>query len=258
MTYFRNLFVAVLLAGALAGCLDSSQEFSVRYETLGDLKPKAAVYLDNRQVGKVVDISSTERGDYLVEVTIDSDYKDTVMQSAKFFIEADPLDSKRRALLIEQDAAGGTPLQDGAVVKGEARRGVLGGFMSSLKKKATQASGQFDSAIQGLKKSLSEGSSNLNRQLEGALDDLDSYFQEFDRSLKAPLKDDELEKLQGALDEFIDEFNSANEDVQNKMREEILPHIRKNLEELQERLRRDGQEQDAEELDTQLHQIMRV
>ena len=250
-----RLFVLILMSLIFFGCEEGPLKISVRYDSLGELKPKSFVYYEKTEVGHIEKIVSTERGDYLVEVLITSEHKGIATDNSLFFIDDDPFDSQRKALAIEQTSPVGRSLKDGSIVVGAKREGLLSQMVTSLKQSKDEASGKLYEAMQELKESFEEGARSINQQLEDALEAIEQSVTEFSGSEGPGINDDELEKLQQSLDDFIDEFKSSSEEMQNKLREEILPQLRQDLNSLKDRLKEDGRNDVAEEIDSQLIEI---
>lgn len=250
-----RLFVLILMSLVFFGCEDGPLKISVRYDSLGELKPESSVYYEKTEVGHIEKIVSTERGDYLVEVLISPEHKELATDNSQFFIDDDPFNSQRKALVIEQPSPAGRSLKDASIVVGAKREGLLSQMVTSLKQSKDEASGKLHEAMEGLKESFEEGARSINQQLESALEDIEQSMTEFSGSEGPGINNDELEKLQQSLDDFIDEFKSSSEEMQNKLREEIIPRLRKDLDALKDRLKEDGRTDDAEGIDSQLIEI---
>jgi len=253
-----KIFVPLLLVLALAGCQQGPFKVSVRYDTLGKLKPRAPVYFENTPIGHVAKVVSTDKGEYLVELAIDPVHKDAMTTNAKFFIEEDPLDAEREAVLVRQEPPGGTALKEGSVVQGEKRQDFFNRLMKDLRSRSEEASRQLQQSMQELKDSLSQNSQHLNEAMQQSLDEMERSFQEFGRSLKSPVSEQDLKKLEAAVDAFIEQFKSLSADVQTRMREEVLPKLRSNLEALRRRLQEQGRKDDADKIDRQLDQLLTI
>lgn len=253
-----RLLLIITLLSVFVGCKESPLEFSVRYDTLGELKSGAPVYFEKTQIGQVGKIVSTDQGDYLVKVSISPEYKGKATENSKFFILEDPLDAHQDALIVEQELQGGAILKDGSIVQGEKRQSCFDALMTRFKKSTQEASLKLQEAMQDLKESLAEGSHDLNEQLQESLNDIDRYFQDYDNSKDPTLNEEELGDLDRALNDFIEEFKRANEDIQKQLREEVLPQLRRNLENLQKQLKDEERKDDAQKIEGQLDQLIRV
>lgn len=253
-TQSRLLLLSLLLIWALWGCEKGPLNLSIRYETLDDLRSKSSVFFEETEVGHVDQITSTDNGDFLVEVSIAAAHKGKATDHSKFFILSDPHDSSRKAVVIEQEPPGGTVLQDGSIVKGD-RRSLLGSFMASLKKSTKAASNKLQDAMHDINESLTESSLRFNEQMDKSIEEMDQYFERFENSLNASTSDEELEKLQQAMDDFIAEFRRSSEESKEVLRVDILPKIRKNLEDLREKLLDNDQRAEVERIDDLLNEI---
>jgi len=252
------IFTTLILLIFLVGCKEQPLNFSVRFDTLGELKPNVPVYFEKTRVGHIVKVVSSDRGDYLVEVSIVPEHKDIATSNSKFHILNDPFDSDRKALVIEQDPPGGTIIIEGSIVQGERRRGFLGDLMSNFKKSSEESSKRLQIAMRDLKEDLKESSQKLNEQMEESLDDIDIFFQEFGNSIDSSLSEENLQKLESTLDNFVEQFNRLSEETQNLFREKVLPQMRRNLEALLKQLEQEGSEDDIDKINQQLNQITRV
>jgi len=256
----RNALLPLIFTLSLLffGCDKGPLRISVRYDTLGELRSNAQVYIEKTRIGHIETIISTEQGDYLVEVSIDPEHKGAATEHSRFFILDDPFDPDRKAIIIEQEPDRGKVLQNGSIVQGEKRQGVLGEFLRSLNKATEEASERIQESMRDFKESVSEGSRRLDEDLEITLGDIDSYFQEFGDSIDSYPNEEKLEQFRKSLDEFIEEFKSANNDLQNIIKNEVLPQLKRKLEELRNRLKDDGRNNEAEKIDHQINEILKI
>ena len=252
------LFVTLILLVFLMGCKEQPLSFSVRYDTLGELKSNVPVYFEKTRIGHIEKIVSTDRGDFQVEISIVPEHKDKATTNSKFYILDDPFDSDRKVLVVEQDHPGGTGIIEGSIVQGEKSRGFLDQLMSNFKVSSKDASKKMQIAMRELKEDLKNSSKKLNGQMEKSLDDIDTYFQKFSNSIDSSLTEENLQDLESTLDDFVEQFNSLSEEIQNLIREEVLPQLRRNLEALRKKLEQEGREDDIDKIDQQLNQIARV
>jgi len=249
------LFIVYLL---FSGCENSSLKLSVLYETLGELKSKGPVYFEKIEIGHIDKIVSTDQGDYLVEVSIYSNHKDKATENSKFFILDDPFDASKKAIVVEQKPPGGMPLKNRSVIQGEKDRGLWDGFVRDLNTSTQEASEKVQKAMKSLKEAISGNSHRLNKQLERSLDDMDGYLQDFSNSMNSALNPDDFEKLKRALEDFVEDFKSSSKELQNFIKSEIIPKLQKSLEGLRDRLQDNGQEDEAEEIDRQINELLKV
>jgi len=260
MKLIRNALLPLFFTLSLLffGCDEGPLRVSIRYDTLGELRSKAQVYIEKTRIGHIEKIVSTERGDFLVEVSIDPEHKGAATENSRFFILDDPFEPDRKAIIIEQEPDRGMVLQNGSIVQGEKRQGLLGEILRSLNEAAEEASERIQVSMHDFKASVSEGTRRLDEDLEITLDDIDRYLQEFGDSIESYQNEEELEQFRKSLDDFIEEFKSANNDLQNMIKNEVLPQLKKELEELRNRLKKDRRNNEAEKIDHQINEILRV
>ena len=251
-------FAIPILLVFLVGCKERPFTVSVRYDTLGALKPNVPVYFEKTRVGYIIKIVSTDRSDYLVEISIVPEHKGKATANSKFYILDDPFDSSRKVLIIEQDPPGGTLLKDGSIVQGEKNQGFFDRFMANFKQSSDDASGKLQVTMRDFKESLTERSHNLNKQMETSLGNINNYFQDFQNHAYSSTGKDDISRLESSLDKFIEEFNSLNREMQNLLREEILPGLRRNLEILRKSLEDKGHEEEIEKINQRLIRISRA
>ncbi|WP_020676174.1 MlaD family protein [Geopsychrobacter electrodiphilus] len=256
-TAIRVIFSAMLLL-LLFGCKDSPLQFSVQFETLGDLKAKVPVYLDETRIGKVDQITSTDDGNFLVKVSIAPEYRSKLTQNAKFYIGQDPQNANSSALRGVQKVAGGTPLEDGTIVQGVKAPSLIDSLISALKQNADEASATLQHKVEEFKLSAAAKSNELSRQLEKSLADINQQFRELDLSNRFTPSDEEISQLKDALDTFIDEFERAGKQLQDQLRTEVIPQLRQELEALKKRLERDRREEKIKEIEVKLNELTAV
>jgi len=129
---------------------------------------------------------------------------------------------------------------------------------SGLQQAESEAAKQLNQALASLQGSLSAGSQRLNVQLESSLTEIENYFRDLDQSLNSPRNKEEFRQLQQSLDAFIAEFNRAGQDLQNKLREEVLPQLRQQLEALKKRLEKEHKTEEAQQVNGELERILSV
>ena len=252
-----KILFPVMLLFLLSGCRNSDLHFSVQFERLGDLNARAAVYLERAPIGQVKQISSTDRGDFLVEVSIPEEHRSKVTQSARFYIGEDPQDSEKTALVMLPGAADDAPLEADAIVKGVPAPGLLDSLLSSFRQNADEASVALQQAIADFKRSAAVKSNELNRQLESSLGDINRQFREFDPSSLAP-SDAEIRVLEESLDAFIAEFERAGKELQDQLRLEVIPQLRRDLKALKKKLQRERRDEELEKVERKLQELTAV
>ena len=66
---------------------------------------------------------------------------------------------------------------------------------------------------------------------------------------------EQIKRLEDELDHLLAELQYAGEDLKNKLRNEMLPHIQEQIEELRRRLKELGREGDLKHVDRKMDQL---
>jgi paraquat-inducible protein B len=248
---FYVLSLTLLFISGLCSCEESPLQVAVRYSVLDNLRAQAPVYFDETRIGQIEKISSTDQGDYLVEININSAYRQHITEHTHFFIASDPRQEQGQVIRIEVDQPGGAVLKDGSIVQGQ-RKTFLDELMTSLRQTGEEA-------IAELKTSLAEGSRQFDQKLEESLDALDKSINHLEAELQGETEDDvELEQLQQLLDAFIAQFKQANVEVREQLREKLIPQLRQQLEKLKTLIQDDQNEEEIQRLEGSLDELVRV
>ncbi len=254
---FKSFLLIVFLVLLVAGCRDAPLELAVQYASLGELTPDNVVYVGETRVGQIEKIVSSEQGGYLVKIVIDPEYKNRVTEYSHFYLSGDPFNSAKGAIVIEQGRAGGALLASGTVVTGE-KRGMVGSFLSRLQQTGNEVSQEFRSKIKEMKEVFEDGSSEFNNRLEKAVEEIGRSLDQFQESWNSGEVQQDLNDVQEDLDRFIEEFKRSGEAVQKKMREEMIPALKQELQDLEKKLRQENRDNDADQVEQRLGEIARI
>jgi ABC-type transporter Mla subunit MlaD len=255
-TRFLPAILTVLLL--LWGCMQSSLTLQVRYPDVLGLKVQDPVYFQQNEIGKVLKISYTQQGDFLVELNIVADFKNAATADSKFFIENNPKVPQGKAVVIVQEKPGGKALEGGAIVQGSVRPGLLDDMLSGLKRTAVAAQFGMQEAMQQMDKSLKETSQKLDQEMAAALDDLSRRLQTFSEEVKKAPDREEVKQLERSIKQLADEFSRAQQNVRDHIRDQLIPQLHKELDQLREQLHKEGRDGEIEEIDKQVKVMSRV
>ena len=242
----------------LSGCSESSLTFQVRFPEISGLKKNDPVYFGKNLIGGVKKITYTDQGDYLVDVEIAPGFKNAATEDSRFYIEHFVNNEQKMGVIVEQERPGGVVLQNGAVVQGGVRTGSLAEILSDLQKQAGAVQNELNNLFKELKKSLDTTSGELDRQLEVTLDKLFFQFNSFADDLAKLPDRKEIEQLEESLQQFADEFKKVQKDVQDRLRNEIIPLFRIELERLRKKFEKEGREKELEPIDKQIEELYMV
>jgi len=247
------LFTALLCGG----CLDNSLTLRVRFQDVSGLKQNDQVYFGKNNIGQVEKVTYTAQGDYLVEVKIAPEFKNAATVDSKFYIEPFS-DQSTMAVIVEQQQPGGTVLEDGLTIEGSKRAGYLDAIFDTIRQKADAAGIELNRSLEELQKSLDATSTKLDNSLGTAINDLAQHFNSLQYDLEKLPDSKEVQQLEDSINQFTEEFKKAQKDVQDHIREEILPQLRQELEYLREQLNKAGRKDELQEIDNQVKQLEMV
>lgn len=247
--------IIALMPFLLWSCLNNSQDIQVRYAEVSGLQHSNPVYFDQNKIGRVEKITYTKQGDYLVQITINPEFKNAATVDSEFYIDDDPMDHNRKAVIVVQKKPGGAVLDDGAIVEGSVKSGFFSEMMKELKNETGINEDKMRQAMKDLKQSLKETSSKLDTELENTLDDLSQKLQEYKKEVKKIPDSEEMQQLQNSVKQFAKEFNKAKKDVREHLRNEVLPQLQWELDQLREKLKKEGREQELDKMDKQIKEM---
>ncbi len=249
-----NLILLFLLLFFL-GCSENPLTFQLRFPQVSGLKANAPVYFDKNEIGQVTKVFYTKEGDYLVEVAIDPGFKNAATENSRFYIEPAPVQGLPLAVIVEQQQPGGLVLQNGTIVQGSVRNDYLSKMFSDLQKKAGEAQIQLNKTLEKLKKSFDANSGKLDRQLETTLEDLTARFNAYTKELGKLPDSREVKELEESFQQFAEEFQKAGKDIQDRLRYEIIPQLRMELEQLRDRLKNKDRDKELEKIDKDMQKL---
>ncbi|MFH0781430.1 MAG: MlaD family protein [Pseudomonadota bacterium] len=238
--------------------MDTSVIFQVRFSEVSGLKQDAPVYFEKSEVGKVEKVTYTKEGDYLVEISIAPDFKNAATEDSKFFIENDPQKQQCKAVTIIQERPGGKVLKKNAVVLGSVKPGFLDEMLNGFKQSATVARFGIQDAVQQVEESLRTSSQKLDKEMAGALDDLSRQLQAFGTEVKKVPNKQEIQQFKETMHQFVDEFDRAQKDVRNHIRDELIPQLQKDLDRLRELLHNEDRDKEIDDIDKQVKKMSKV
>lgn len=257
----QKLFIHIiffLMFPMLWGCSENPLVLQVRYAEVLGLTQNDPVYFEQNKIGKVQKVTYTQQGDYLIEISITPDFKNTATVDSKFFIGNDPVTQQNKAVIIMQEKPGGKILDEGSVVLGSVQTGLLEEMMSSFKRNATIAENEMRKAVQQLEQSLKGSSQKLDEDMSALLEDLSRQFRTFNEEIKKVPDSQEVKQLEESIRLFAEEFNKAQANVREHIREEVIPQLRMELDRLREQLQQEGREKETETIDNKIDEMSAI
>lgn len=258
--YFTRVLAlaAALCLPLLTGCLDNSLTFQIRFADLNSLKQGNRVLFENNHIGEVVKVNYTEKGDYLVAVTILPDFTNAATEDSTFYIGTDPDAAPAKAVIVEQSKPGGTIIKKGAIVSGTQKTGYFDDLIRDLKAKAGTAESEFRKTLEELEKSLENQSEELNQSLTDTINQLARQFESIKDEVQNIPNREEVKELEKNIQKFVEDFNNAQKDVQDKLRNEIIPQLQQELDKLREQLKKEGREDELDKIDEEMNEVIMI
>jgi len=77
-------------------------------------------------------------------------------------------------------------------------------------------------------------------------------------ALKEVPKKEEIQRLRKELEELAERMKKAGKAAKEKLEKEVLPKLEEEIERLKEKLRKLGREKEAEPLETELNELKKI
>jgi len=180
---------------------------TISYDDINGLAKGDPVVLDGKAIGKVTGTEPIQGGGNRVEVEIRRESAGAATSEASFVLSPDPADPNRRRIELVLAGPGGKPIADGALVKG-----------SYPKPQGLFPLGE-----------LLRGFGDALRDLSGQVE---QFRQDFEKLPNSP----EAKQLEQEWRRLAEEISKAQSGAGDTLKNEILPKLEKQMEELRKRL----------------------
>lgn len=221
----KFIMIGVILLTANA-CRSGSLEINVRFDALSGLAKDDRVLFESNPAGAVETIHYDKDGTYAVRLRIDKGFSNAVTEYSNFGLVDDAGRPGHKAVAIYLERQGGKPLPDGALVTG-----------------------------------LSPGqdlAKRLQKDLEAGFNFFKDQIEKFSKDLSQVPESDEYKHLKKNLSDLADEMIGAGEETRQKLKNEWLPKLEKEIEAFRKRLKDLGREDEAEPLQKELERIRKI
>lgn len=255
MMHISTIILTVLF---LSGCLSRDLTFQIRYEQIFGLEKESSIYFQGNVIGQVRKVVYRSQGDYLVEVCIQSEFKNAVTSDSKFYIIADLANQQQKAILVEQQKPGGAIIKKGSIVKGSVKVGIIEDILKDFSQSMESAEKEIRMNLELLKQSLLKASEELNIQLEEALNNVISQLNHLNQEIEKVPDSEEIQKLEEFLKQLSDELKKAAGEVRDQVQKQWIPEVQKQLDKLRERLKEDGREKEIDNVQQRVNEMSEV
>ena len=133
ISYRKRIWLILLLPLILAGCKPGGLHLNIRYDQIHGLIKGDRLIFQQNHIGKVTNITYTDKRDYTVAVIIQKDFAGAVTKYSRFYITDDPQREGHKAVEMIRVREGGAPLKDHATLEGSTKTSaffeqIVGGF----------------------------------------------------------------------------------------------------------------------------------
>ncbi len=215
------LFLFLLLA-----CRSDDIRINVTFEHLSGLAIGDRILFEQNVAGRVQSIQYSQDGIYTVGLQINEGFTSTATEYTQFYLTDDSSRDGHKAIEVRLTRQGGTPLADGASVKG----------ISTL----TDLADRF-------KKDFEDGFSFLKKQ-----------FEKFGRDVQQIPESDEYKNLKKSLEDLAAEIEKKEKETREEVKRKWLPQIQREIDSLRERLRKFGREYELKPLEERVQRIREI
>ena len=248
MGYFQRITLAVISSILFMGC--NTLELTVNFKEIDGLVAGSPVILDNTAIGRVKQILPPTNDNHPAVIEIDSDFKALITEHSTFTLASEyqgtglksesaskstETNSKSTGtnlkfipvIIVSKTASGGTPLQSGAVVQGEAPP-MIPEFSNILKK--------FQTGFETFKNKIDKiPESQEFKSFEQSIDELAQRMKDSGKDVRDNIKNDILPKLQQEFEAFKQRFEEQNKNQgQDQPPRQDLAPLEKKLNNLQD------------------------
>lgn len=242
------LFLLCLSLFLATGCRECDLTFHIRFNAISGLTKEAPVLFDGNRIGKVTGLRYTEKGNYIVDVSIEPNFRQAATTNSSYFI-APQQGTKLQAVHIVQQQPGGTPVKVDATVEGTEPVGFLNGLLQELTDKTGAYQQQFEHSIEELQHSLESTANGLNRALTENLDEISRQLRRYSDEISKIPSQQEIDRLKESFNQLAEELQHAQSDIRRHITEDILPQLQRELNELRKRLKSRGDTKGLEEIE---------
>ncbi|CCK79080.1 MlaD family protein [Desulfobacula toluolica] len=201
---------------------------SVQFKQIDGLKQNDPVIFNSTTIGKVKTISYTKDADFLVSIQIQKEFSHAATEDTQFYIDVSPLSSnsksESKAVFLEQNNPGGKKLDPGTIVQGTSKRTLI----------------PYAKALESLGQTLENAFSKMLTDIE-----------------KIP-ESDQYKNLKKKLSELKTRLESSSKEMQENIRNDILPKLEEKFKEIIKSLEQQGQNDKARELEKDFGKLQEI
>ncbi|SLM29724.1 conserved hypothetical protein [Desulfamplus magnetovallimortis] len=203
------------------GCI--VKDYQLLFPAIDGLKKGDFLIFEKNSIGKVTEVIYTEQGEYLVSIDVEKNFDAALTEFSRFEIVNSPLNDSSMAIVMTLEEKGGTPLERGVAVKAE--------------KPASMVS--LDRVTPLFKK-------------------IENSFDNFVNNLKGIPESESFRAVEDKIDELRQEMKNSGKEIQDNIRNNIIPKLEKQIEELKKKFKEKGEPEKVEPLEKKLKELQDV
>jgi len=222
MRHLRK-FLVLALAIILSACGKNDLIFQIEFDAVDGLKGGDLLMHGENIIGNVEDIQYSDKGNFLIDVNLQEQFRPLATHSALFYI-SDSHGSESKVLeLVESSSEDNSPIQEDQIIKGSNK---VSGMTQKLQN-------QFGDALQSFSYSLQN-----------------SWIDWKEQTL-----DQQIAHLEKELDRILVELEGLTTSAREKLETTVIPQINKQINALKEKLEELGRESELDDIEKKLDDI---
>jgi paraquat-inducible protein B len=215
------LFTIIILA-----CRSNSILINITFDEAAGIEKGGQVLFQGNKAGNVTGVEYHQNGKYTVQVEIDKGFANAVTEYSQFHIIDDPEQKGPKGIEVILEKEGGAPLADGSSVIGV----------------------RPDMGLAG----------KIQKELDAGLGFIQNQIDRFESDLKSLPESQAYKDLKKAIEDLASEIELKEKQMRESVKQEWLPKIQRELEELRRRFKQMGREDKLAPLDQELDRIRNI
>ena len=218
-----RIFLVLALVIILSACGKNNLIFQVEFDAVDGLKDGDLLVHGENVIGNVEDVQYSDKGNFLVDVNLQKQFRPLATHSALFYI-SDSHDSESKVLeLVKSSSEDNLFILEDQIIKG-----------------STKASGMTQ---------------KLQNQFEDALQLLSNSLESSWVDWKEQTLDQQIAHLEEELDRILVELEGFTTSARKEFEENVIPQINKQINALKEELEKLGKESELDDIEKKLDDI---
>ena len=222
MRHLRK-FLVLALAIILSACGKNDLIFQIEFDAVDGLKGGDLLMHGENIIGNVEDIQYSDKGNFLIDVNLQEQFRPLATHSALFYI-SDSHGSESKVLeLVESSGEDNSPILEDQIIKGSNK---VSGVTQKLQN-------QFGGALQSFSDSIQNSWTDWQEQT----------------------LDQQIAHLEQELDRILVELEDLTTSARKKLETTVIPQINKQIEALKEKLDELDRERELDDIEKKLDEI---